>query len=221
MKTDIVIVGTGVAGLYCALSLPKEKNVILLTKSAAEDSDSYLAQGGICVQRDDSDYDSFYEDTMRAGHYENKPESVDIMIRSSRSVIDDLLKFNVDFDKNENGLLYTREGAHSRPRILFHKDITGKEITSKLLCEARKRENLTIIENYTVVDLIVSFDECRGVIGRNADGEYSSIVADYTVLATGGIGGLYKHSTNFKHLTADALAFALKYGVRLKNIDYI
>lgn len=221
MKTDIVIVGTGVAGLYCALSLPKEKNVILLTKSAAEDSDSFLAQGGICVERDDSDYDSFYEDTMRAGHYENKPESVDIMIRSSCSVIDDLVKFNVDFDKNENGFLYTREGAHSRPRILFHKDITGKEITSKLLLEARKRENLTIIENYTVVDLIVSADGCRGVIGRDNAGKYSSIVADYTVLATGGIGGLYKHSTNFKHLTADALAFALKYGIRLKNIDYI
>ena len=221
MKTDIVVVGTGVAGLYCAINLPKEKNIVLLTKSAAEDSDSFLAQGGICVERDDGDYDSFYEDTMRAGHYENTAESVDIMIRSSRAVIDDLVKFGVDFDKDNGEFLYTREGAHSRPRILFHKDITGKEITSKLLLEAKKRDNITLIENYTVVDLIVNGDECCGVIGMDKDGEYSSVVADYTVLATGGIGGLFKHSTNFKHLTGDALAFAIKYGIKLKNIDYI
>ena len=221
MKTEIVIVGTGVAGLYCALSLPSDKKITLLTKSAAEDSDSFLAQGGICVERDDNDYDAFYEDTMRAGHYENKPESVDIMIRSSRAVIDDLVRFNVDFDKNGDDFLYTKEGAHSRPRILFHKDVTGKEITSKLLIEAKKRENITLIENYTVVDLIVDSEECRGVIGKDENGNFSSIVADYTVLATGGIGGLFKHSTNFKHLTGDALAFALKHGVDLKNIDYI
>ena len=221
MKTEIVIVGTGVAGLYCALSLPSDKKITLLTKSAAEDSDSFLAQGGICVERDDNDYDAFYEDTMRAGHYENKPESVDIMIRSSRAVIDDLVRFNVDFDKNGDDFLYTKEGAHSRPRILFHKDVTGKEITSKLLIEAKKRENITLIENYTVVDLIVDSEECRGVIGKDEKGNFSSIVADYTVLATGGIGGLFKHSTNFKHLTGDALAFALKHGVDIKNIDYI
>ena len=81
MNTDIVIVGCGVAGLYCALNLPEEKNIVIVTKSDAEKSDSYLAQGGICVLRCDDAYDSFYEDTMRAGHYENNPESVDIMIR--------------------------------------------------------------------------------------------------------------------------------------------
>ena len=123
MKCDVVIIGTGVAGLYCALNLPKEKNLIIVTKTAAEESDSFLAQGGICVQYDDSDYEPFYEDTMRAGHYENKPESVDIMIRNSRRVISDLVKFGVDFEKNEHGFVYTKEGAHSRPRILFHKEI--------------------------------------------------------------------------------------------------
>ena len=146
MKTEIVIVGTGVAGLYCALSLPSDKKITLLTKSAAEDSDSFLAQGGICVERDDNDYDAFYEDTMRAGHYENKPESVDIMIRSSRAVIDDLVRFNVDFDKNGDDFLYTKEGAHSRPRILFHKDVTGKEITSKLLIVQAKHGQLSLAE---------------------------------------------------------------------------
>ena len=221
MRADIVIVGAGVAGLYAALNFPSDRNIIILTKSAAEESDSFLAQGGICVERDDSDYESFYEDTLRAGHYENTPESVDVMIRSSRAVIDDLVGFGVDFEKNENGFLYTREGAHSRPRILFHKDITGKEITSKLLAEARRRKNITLIENFTMVDLIVENGECRGIIGRSAEGEYDSVIADYTILATGGIGGLFKHSTNFRHLTGDSLALAVKYGIKLKNIDYI
>ena len=104
IKTDIVIVGCGVSGLYCALNLPKEKNIVIVTKSEASESDSFLAQGGICVQRDDGDYDSFYEDTMRAGHYENNPTSVEIMIRSSRKVISDLVDFGVKFGEKFKGL---------------------------------------------------------------------------------------------------------------------
>ena len=221
MKTDILIVGSGVAGLYCALNLPKNKKITLVTKNIARRSDSYLAQGGICVLRDEADYKSFYEDTMRAGHYENNPESVDIMIRSSQKVIEDLVSFGVRFEKSGEEFTYTREGAHSKARILFHEDETGKEITSHLLSVAVARENITLIENYTMVDLIVNGDECHGVIGHDADGKYSAITADYTVLATGGIGGLFRHSTNYRHLTGDALALALKHGIKLSHIDYI
>ena len=220
-KTDIIIIGCGVAGLYCALNLPKEKNILIVTKNEAPRSDSFLAQGGICVLRDESDYKSFYEDTMKAGHYENNPDSVDIMIRSSQEVIGDLVSYGVRFEKNGESFSYTREGAHSKPRILFHEDDTGKEITSHLLSEAVGRENITLIENYTMVDLICEGNECLGIIGHDSDGRYSAIYADYTVLATGGIGGLFKHSTNYRHLTGDALAVALKYGIKLKNIDYI
>lgn len=221
MKTDILIVGCGVAGLYCALNLPTDKNITIITKSKAENSDSFLAQGGICVLHDDNDYESFYEDTMRAGHYENKAESVDIMIRSSRAVINDLVSYGVRFEKIGDDFAYTREGAHSKPRILFHEDETGKEITSHLLETAKKRSNITLIENFTMVDLKISDNECTGIICRDSDGNYISVSADYTVLATGGIGGLFAHSTNFPHLTGDALALALKYGIKLKNIDYI
>ncbi len=221
MKTDIVIVGCGVAGLYCALNLPKEKKIVIVTKNIARKSDSFLAQGGICVLRDESDYDAFYEDTLRAGHYENNPDSVDIMIRSSQEVIGDLVSFGVRFEKNGKEFSYTREGAHSKPRILFHEDETGKEITSHLLEAARTRENITLIENYTMVDLICEGNECRGIIGHDAKGFYSAITADYTVLATGGIGGLFAHSTNYRHLTGDALALALKYDIKLQHIDYI
>ena len=94
---DIVIVGCGVGGLYTALNLPHDKKILMLSKEDLESCDSMLAQGGICVLRDEDDYDSYFEDTMRVGHYENREESVDIMIRSSRDVIDDLLELGVRF----------------------------------------------------------------------------------------------------------------------------
>lgn len=221
MITDIIIVGSGVAGLYCALNLPEDKKIMVVTKNEAPKSDSFLAQGGICVLRDEEDYKPFFEDTMKAGHYENNPDSVEIMIRSSQDVIGDLVSYGVRFEKNGEMFTYTREGAHSRPRILFHEDETGKEITSHLLETARNRKNITLIENFTMVDLLCDGSNCTGIIGQDVDGNFVSIRADYTVLATGGIGGLFKHSTNYRHLTGDALALALKYGIKLQHIDYI
>lgn len=222
MKTDVLIVGSGCAGLYCALNLPKKTKVTIITKLDVESSDSYLAQGGMCVQRDDEDYDSFMEDTLRAGHYENDRNAVDVMIRSSREVLKDLLSYHVSFQKDEKGeLLYTREGAHSKKRILFHADITGREITSKLLAAVRKRENITLLEYTTMIDLLVEGNLCFGVMVQKKDGSKEPIEAGVTVLATGGIGGRYKHSTNFRHLTGDGITVAEKYGVELKDMDYV
>ena len=150
MKTDILIVGCGVGGLYCALHLPRDKKIVMVSKEALEKSDSFLAQGGICVLRDASDYDSYFEDTMRAGHYENNPRSVELMIRSSQAVIKELVEYGVRFERTEDGFVYTREGAHSKPRILFHEDETGKEITSHLLEAVKQLENVTILEYYTM-----------------------------------------------------------------------
>lgn len=222
METDVVIAGTGVAGLYTALNLPEDKNIIMVTKAALEESDSFLAQGGICVLKDESDYASYFEDTMRAGHYENNPKSVEIMIKSSPEIIADLISYGVKFARGKDGnLKYTKEGAHSEPRILFHKDITGKEITKNLLAAVLKRKNITFIEYFTMVDIIERDNRCYGIIGRTKDGRYEKINAKYTMLATGGVGGLYKNSTNYKHLTGDALAICKKHGIKLQNIDYV
>lgn len=118
MECDVVIAGCGVAGLYAALNLPTSTRVIMLSKGAVDECDSMLAQGGICVLPEGSDYDAFFEDTMHAGHYENRRESVDIMIRSSRSVINDLLAMGVDFERKADGSLdFTRE-AHTAARAL-------------------------------------------------------------------------------------------------------
>lgn len=221
LEADVVIVGTGVGGCYCALNLPEDLSILMITKSDLESSDSFLAQGGICVLRDDEDYDSYFEDTMRAGHYENRKESVDIMIRSSQDVIHDLIRYGVEFANKDGKLLYTREGAHSRPRILFHEDITGKEITSKLLAQVKTRKNIRIMEYTTMTDILISGGACAGVEAETSDHEKLYIHADHTVFASGGIGGRYQHSTNFPHLTGDAIDISKKHGIRLEHLDYV
>ena len=221
---DVVIVGTGVSGLYTALHLSKEKKILLICKEGINECDSMLAQGGICVMRDENDYNDFLEDTMRAGHYENRKESVEVMIESSRRIINELLELGVKFEKNSDGSLkYTKEGAHSKSRICFCKDITGKEITETLQKHVKKMHNVTIMEYVTMTDLLIKNEECCGIVAESSDlkKDIYYIHTQDTVLATGGIGGLYEHTTNFSCLTGDALVIAHKYGIRLESVDYV
>ena len=219
---DVIIVGTGAAGLYCALNLPERKKILIITKDQSDQSDSFLAQGGICMLRGEDDYDDYFEDTMRAGHYENNPKAVELMIRSSNSIIRDLLNRHVDFArKADGGLDFTREGAHSRPRILFHKDITGKEITQTLLNEVQQLENVDIAEYMTMVDLISRDNICGGVIAMNRNNEVFPVYAEHVVLACGGLGGLFHNSTNYPHISGDGIGIAMKHHVELEHLDYI
>ena len=248
MTCDVVIAGCGVAGLYAALNLPTSMDVVMLSKGAVDECDSMLAQGGICVLPEGQDYEAFFEDTLRAGHYENRRESVDVMIRSSRSVINDLIALGTDFERRCDGSLdFTREGAHSRPRIAYHADITGKEITTRLLAAVRRLPNVRILEHVAMVDILERDGRCEGVVaipvseegsvvpadelggdevaargeGGQASGHVFEIRAANTIWATGGIGGVYDHSTNFPQLTGDACYIATKHGVRLEHLDYV
>ena len=221
-RTDVLIVGTGCSGLYCALQLPQDMQILMISKSDLESSDSFLAQGGMCTLRSDDDFESFFQDTLKAGHYENDRESVKIMIQSSKAVVEDLLSYGTEFDRDEEGnLLYTREGAHSNNRILFHEDITGKEITSSLLGKVIERSNITLMEYTTMIDILEKDNRCFGAVLRNEDGSVEPVLAKTTVWACDGVGGLFPHSTNFKHLTGDTLALAQKHGVALRNPDYV
>lgn len=220
-QTDVLIAGSGCAGLYCALNLSDDTKITIITKATIEESDSFLAQGGMCMLKNDEDYDSYFEDTMRAGHYENDKTSVDIMIRSSQDVVKDLVSIGVDFEREADGsFCFTREGAHSDKRILYHKDITGKEITSKLLAQAKQKKNIEIIEHAMLLDILEKDGRCIGGVIRE-NGQLKVVESKILVLATGGVGGLYRHSTNFRQLTGDALAIALKHNISTKDINYI
>lgn len=220
-KFDVIIVGTGVAGLFTALSISSDFKVLMISKDKIENSDSYLAQGGICTLKEPADFDSFLEDTLRAGRYENNQDSVKVMIENSPMIMDRLVEYGVKFDINEDGTYeYTREGAHSTYRILHHKDVTGKEITNKLLNNVRERENITLKEYTKMLDFIIEDNVCHGVVIKEKDA-VRAVYAKQVVLATGGIGGLFTHSTNFRHITGDSFALALRHGVKLQNINYI
>lgn len=221
IKTDLVIVGTGASGLFAALHVPEDKQVLMLTKAGLQESDSFLAQGGICVLKDEQDYQSFFKDTIKAGHYQNRRQSVDIMIRTSQDVIHQLEQYGVRFTKNEKGeFVYTKEGCHSKARILFHEDITGKEITSHLLKEVQKRKNISLMDHTCMVDILEKDNICYGILAQDKKG-FFAIESDFTILATGGIGGLFQNSTNYSHLTGDALAICLNHRIALENPDYI
>ena len=219
---DVLIVGSGAAGLYCALNLPENYDVLIITKDEADNSDSFLAQGGMCMLRGEEDYDNYFEDTMKAGHFENDERTVEVMIRSSNSIVRDLIRYGVQFEHDSKGnLAFTKEGAHSNARIVFHEDITGKEITSTLYARVKERSNIKILEHTTMLDVIAKDNICYGVVACDQDKNVFTIAAEDVVLACGGIGGLFKNSTNFAHITGDALAIAMKHNVKVEHLDYI
>lgn len=220
-NADVIIVGTGAAGLFCALKLPETLNVRMITKDKAENSDSFLAQGGIATLRSPDDYEDYFEDTLKAGHYMNSKDSVKVMIESSPQIIKELLQYGVDFEQNEKGFTFTKEGGHSQPRILHHKDITGQEITSKLLEHVKQRKNIQIEEYVTMIDIISEENRCEGIIVEHKEKEVYGMNAKTIILATGGLGGLFQHSTNFKHITGDSLAIAIKHGIELQDVNFI
>lgn len=220
---DVLIAGAGVAGLSCALHLPSSVKALVICKGGLRESDSFLAQGGICVLHDRGDFDSYFEDTMRAGHFENDPSAVKCMIEHSRETIDGLLSLGVRFAREKDGsLAYTREGAHSRPRIVFHKDCTGREITSHLLKKVMSLPNVTLRPRTALVDVLTNGERgLGGVLRDNKTGELSAVYAKNTVLATGGVGGLFRHSTNYRILTGDGVAVCLRHGVAVDHADYV
>jgi L-aspartate oxidase len=220
---DVIIVGTGASGLFAAICLPSDINILMLSKSALDESDSFLAQGGICVMRDEADFEAFFQDTMNAGHNTNNKEAVEIMVRSSQDIIKDLIALGVAFDKDENGnYKYTREGAHSRNRIMFCKDKTGAEITKKLLEHCLMQKNIKIISHITMTDLIEKDGVCKGVVCvKNGEEEKQCFSAPYTILATGGIGGRYENTTNYRHLRGDAIDIVKKHGIKVVNEQHV
>lgn len=222
IQSDVLIIGGGVAGLYFALNLAPELKVTLITKKELGVCNSYLAQGGISTQRDNLDRDIYIEDTLRAGEYKNDLLAVKTLIGESRKNIEKLIELGVIFDKNGEELDYTREGAHSTFRIVHCKDETGKAVTETLIKKAKEKSNIQILQNIDIADIIVDNEKCVGAIGVNhANKDTYNIYAKYTVLACGGIGGLFKSSTNERSIKGLALAIAKRHNIELKDVNYI
>ena len=218
---DVLIIGSGVSGLYCALNLRKDLNVLVVCKDKISCTNTYLAQGGISVARGESDIPLYIEDTLKAGKYKNDLEAVKVLTSESMDNIKSLMEMGLEFDRNEDeSLNFTKEGAHSINRIVHTKDNTG-ESTAKILIEkVKQKDNINIYEDTYFIDIIEKENECIGAI-LVKENEQINVYAKTVVLATGGIGGLFNNSTNQRILTGDGIAVAAKHNIALKDIKYI
>lgn len=217
---DLLIVGSGVAGLYASLNLRDDLEIIMVSKKSVNLCNSSLAQGGIAVARGKEDFQSFIEDTLKAGKYENNIDSVKVLVEESMDNINKLMDLGANFEKDENGVLFTKEGAHEINRIVYHKDITGKHVEDILLENVKRRKNIKIIEECEMVDIYHRDNRCIGAL-FNKDGENLSIYAKVVILATGGIGGLFKKSTNERIITGDSIGIAIRNNIEIKDLSYI
>lgn len=232
LNTDVLIIGTGVAGLYCALNLDKNLNVLMLSKKSPEECNTYLAQGGIAVSVNEYDYDAFFKDTMKAGMYLNNEESVKVLVTESRKNILDLDKLGVPFNKKLGKFEYTKEGAHIKNRIVHCNDKSGKLVFETLYGHVKNQKNIHILENTAIFDIENKDSKCLGayclsenkkLTDSKKENIYETIYINSkkTVLACGGIGGIFKNSTNQSCLTGDGMAIAKKHGIELEHPDYI
>lgn len=218
---DVLIIGSGVSGLYCGLNLRKDLNVLIVCKDKITCSNTYLAQGGISVAKGVEDISLYIEDTLKAGRYKNDLEAVETLINESMVNVESLIEMGIAFDRNEDGSLnFTKEGAHSVNRIVHTKDNTGESTAKILIDKVKKRENISVYENTHFVDIIEKENNCIGAMLIRED-EQINVYAKAVVLATGGIGGLFNNSTNQRILTGDGIASAIRHGIELKDMDYI
>ncbi len=235
MKTDVLIIGSGIAGLFAALKISEFADVIVVTKKEKTESNTNYAQGGIASVIDKHDsFEKHVEDTLIAGAGLCRRESVELMVREGPDRISDLIEIGTQFTKRDGDFDLVREGGHSIPRILHAKDFTGKEIERSLLEAVSKKKNIQILENYLAIDLLtehnLNLSKNKKLENKNCWGAYLlncltnqviKITAKATILATGGLGQVYLHTTNPKIATGDGFAMAYRAGVKLGNMEFI
>ena len=218
MKYDVIIIGAGVAGLYAALNLPKEKKVLIINKRETFKCNSFYAQGGIALAVDKEDVPLHINDTLEAGSGLCDNEAVDILSKNSRIVIDDLINRGFLFDSDKDGnLLYTKEAAHSRERILHAGgDATGRYMHHFLL----SKNPHAMLSNARVVDLLIKDNECYGVTVLDHR-ESRNIYADNVIIASGGVGSLFEYHTNAPTISADMQGLCLLKGIELERMEML
>lgn len=219
---DIIIVGSGVAGLYAAVNANPSFKVLIISKHSLELSNSALAQGGVAAvlnQKNDN-FQIHIQDTLVAGGFTNNPESLSVLVKEGPKEVLNLVKLGVNFDRDIHGTIHlTLEGGHTRNRIAHHKDTTGFEIITRLIAKIKTLNNIDILDNSALLRLEKTQNGfSAGIIKAN---DYYNIAARFCVLATGGIGRVYASTTNSQIATGDGIYFAEKLGARIKNISLI
>ena len=221
-KFDVIIVGSGVSGLYCALNLNRSLKVLMLSKKELTLCNSALAQGGVAAVMNpkDDDFSLHIKDTLIAGGYKNDMNNLRILVEQGPTDVKNLIKYGVDFDRKEDGSIHlTLEGGHSRRRIAHHKDSTGFEIVTALIDQVIKLKNVTVVENSHLLALEKSDDGFKlDVLDHNNHTYYTT---KSVVLATGGIGRVYDYTTNSAIATGDGIQFAYNLGAEIKNLSYV
>ncbi|OGH98086.1 MAG: L-aspartate oxidase [Candidatus Melainabacteria bacterium GWA2_34_9] len=227
---SVVIIGSGIAGLYSAIKLSEktDNEILLVTKANIGESNSRYAQGGIVGVLPENLKDSVelhVQDTVNAGAGLTDSDVARFISENSADVIDDLIKYGVDFDKNrENKIELTLEAAHSINRILHAGgDATGKSIELALSDKAEKTKNITIYQGTQAVDLLIDSDKkCRGVILYNSTTEeYETVYSSVVVIATGGVGQVYSNTTNPKIATGDGISLAYRAGAVMQDMEFV
>lgn len=223
-KYDVIIVGSGISGLYAALNLSKSLRILLLSKNVVTLCNSALAQGGIAAVMD-KDADSFalhIEDTLMAGGYSNNRENLKILVEQGPTDIENLLRYGVNFDRQDDGnVALTLEGGHSRNRIAHHKDSTGFEIVSALIECVKRLDNITMLENAHLLGLIKEGEDFLAEVYEDDLLSYTYYTTNTCILATGGIGRIYHFTTNSPIATGDGIYFAYNMGAAVKNLSLI
>lgn len=218
----VVIVGSGLAGLYAALNFPGDVDVLMLSKKERHQSNSSLAQGGVaCVlDLEDDSYALHIEDTLIAGGRANDLDAVTQLVEEGPGDVLKTIDYGVEYDRYENGeLVKTLEGGHCRRRIVHHKDTSGKEMVDKLMLAVEKLPNVTIADE-TMVTSINRIKNGFKVEIMSGD-EHKTLYADFCLLASGGIGRVYKYTTNPSVATGDGIRFAYEMGAAIKNLSYV
>jgi len=219
---DVVIAGTGVAGLYCALNLSPDLKVLLISKRSLKLCNSSLAQGGVAaVYESPNDNTQLHaNDTLIAGGFKNNPKAIKVLVENAAREIQKLIEIGVEFDRNPDGNFHrTLEGGHSRHRIFHYKDSTGDEIVTKLINKVKNLPNVDILENALLCGVKKTSSGFSFDILQNGGHNYYN--SHYCVLATGGIGRVYEYTTNSAIATGDGIAFAYEMGVSIKNLSLV
>jgi L-aspartate oxidase len=234
-NTDVLIIGSGIAGLFAAIKIAEFADVTIVTKKNKAESNTNYAQGGIAsVLASEDSFDKHIEDTITAGAGLCRKKTVEIMVKEGPDRINDLIKIGTKFTEQNGKLHLVREGGHSMNRILHAKDLTGKEIERALIDAVSENSRITVIENAIAIDLITEHNvnklKTAPLNNRNCWGAYilnipenkvMKITSKATVLATGGLGQVYMHTTNPAIATGDGFAMAYRAGAKMGNMEFV